>query len=120
MGLDILREGKSPDVGAAISIEVDPTHSRLGRISGAQEGRFLGDHFRKVSGTVAEARSEDGEGVDVGSEGLGDADAVAVGLLQSELQSREEPGRPRNRHGDKPEFPQDAFPVLVADAVSPS
>ena len=52
MGLDILREGKSPDVGAAISIEVDTTHSRLGRISGAQEGRFLGDHFRKVSGTV--------------------------------------------------------------------
>ena len=55
----------------------------------------------------------------MGAKRLGDADAVTVGLLEGQLESREQSSRAWDGHRDEPEFAQDALPVLVADAVSP-
>jgi hypothetical protein len=119
LGLDVLREGKPPDVGVAISIEVDPTHPRLGRIGGSQERRFLGHDLGEVGRTVTEAGCQEGEGIHMGAERLGDADAVPLGLLECQLQSREQASRARDSHRDEAELAQDAFPVLVANTMGP-
>ena len=119
LGLDVLREGKSPDEGVTVCVEVDAAHTRLGRIGGAQERGFLGHDLGEVGRTVAETGGEDGEGIDMGPKGLGDADAVTVGLLEGQLESREQSSRARDGHRDESELAQDALPVLVADAVSP-
>ena len=51
-GLDIWREGHSPQVGLLDVIEEDTTHSCLGSIRGTEEGRSLGGDLCKVSRTV--------------------------------------------------------------------
>jgi hypothetical protein len=48
LGLDVVREWKSPDVPLPRGIEVDSSHADFGRVSCPNEGRSLGNHFCKV------------------------------------------------------------------------
>ena len=63
--MDLLREWVAPEVRVVLGIEVDSAHAHFGRIRGAQERWFLGDDLGQVRRSVAEARREGGEGVDV-------------------------------------------------------
>ena len=52
-GLDIRREGHSPQVGLSNMVEEDTTHAGLGSIRGTEESGSLGDDLCKVSWMVA-------------------------------------------------------------------
>jgi hypothetical protein len=45
-GLDVVWEWKPPDVALSRGIKVDSSHADFGCISGSDEGRRLGGHFR--------------------------------------------------------------------------
>jgi hypothetical protein len=55
LGLDVVRERKSPDVPLPRGIEVDSSHANFGRVRRPNEGRSLGDHFSEVCRSLTEA-----------------------------------------------------------------
>ena len=54
-GGDLVWERLAPEEGVSIGVEVDASHSHLGRVRGSQEGRFLGHDLGEMRGPVAEA-----------------------------------------------------------------
>ena len=83
--LDLRRERLTPEVALAGAVVVDSTHPSFSRVSGSQEGRFLGDDLGQVGWSVRQAGGESGQGVDVRPEALGDADPAILAAVQGEL-----------------------------------
>ena len=65
--------------------------------------------------TGAEAGARASEVTKMLLEVLRDADAVAVGSIEGELQDAEEAGTAWDDEGDKPKFSEHLVPVAVAD-----
>ena len=83
----------------------DSSHAGLGCVRSAQEGGFLRYDLGKVSGTVAQAGGQGGEGVDVAAQAGVDADPVPVGPVVCHLESAEQPRTARYCGGDEAELP---------------
>ena len=58
VGLDIGRKRLAPRVRVAFVVIEHASHAGFGRISGAQEGRFLGHDLCQVGRSLAEAGGE--------------------------------------------------------------
>ena len=83
-------KGVAPQVGVAVGIVADSTHSSLRGIGGADKGRQLGHDLSQVGGSATQACCQGSKGVEVPAQGVIDADSVVLGAVESQLQSNEE------------------------------
>lgn len=118
--LDVFREGLSPDVRSAAVVEVYSPHARLGGISRAQDGWFLGDDFGQVCRAVAQTGGEAAECVQAIPYEAVDPDPVSLGFVLGPLQGAEQASRSGDGDRDKPEASEEAGPLLVVDAFQVS
>ena len=61
-GLDVGREGQTPEERHPVGVKVHTTHSGLGSIGCAEERRFLGHYLSQVCRPLGQIRSQAGEG----------------------------------------------------------
>jgi hypothetical protein len=84
-GLDLGREGTTPDVREAFGAVIYAAHPGLGCVGGADEARVLRDDLREVRGSVAQARRQGGEGSQMVPQAGVDPDPTTGGLVERDL-----------------------------------
>ena len=75
----------APHNGPLAIAEDDPAHACFGCVDGLDDYRFVGDQFGDAGGPVAQVTGQALEVREVLADVLGDADAVAIGVLEAQL-----------------------------------
>jgi hypothetical protein len=111
---NVPRELGAPEDGGVVVGEEDPTHARRARVDSTKDGWCVGDELGEMSGPRGEVGRQGLEVLQVVADVAREADAVALGVLDPELESAEQPRRARDPQACEAELAEVLLPLLEA------